>query len=242
MYPERMMTVKNEIGEKLNSLRSACGLSQKRVAELLRAKGIYVTNQAVSKWETNLTQPNAEQFLALCSIYGVEDVMAEFTGTEPHTEKASLNAEGRKKADEYVGLLIASGLYREHHAEMPPVLRTIPIFRLAASAGTGQFLDSDDCDYVEADPSVPGNADFGVRIAGDSMTPRFTDGQIVWVHGQETLENGEIGVFLYGGDAYCKRFERADGAVRLVSLNTAYKPITVNPEMDLRVFGKVVGG
>ena len=233
--------MKTSIGEKLNTLRCARGFSQKKAAELLREEGIYVTNQAVSKWETNLTQPNAEQFLALCRIYGVEDVMEEFGTPSVRYGRSLLNAEGRRKADEYVRLLIASGMYGEQCTQATRTTRTISVFRLAASAGTGQFLDSDDYDTVEIDSSVPENADFGVRLAGDSMTPRFADGQIVWVHRQETLESGETGIFLYGGDAYCKRFERVDGAVRLVSLNAAYPPITVNPEMDLRVFGKVVG-
>lgn len=232
------MRMKTSIGEKLNALRCARGISQKKAAELLREEGIYVTNQAVSKWETNLTQPNAEQFLALCRIYGVKDVMTEFGMP---SGRSLLNAEGRRKADEYVGLLIASGMYRDESDEAVRSARIIPVFRLAASAGTGQFLDSDDYDNMEADSSVPESADFGVRLAGDSMTPRFADGQIVWVHRQETLESGEIGVFLYGGDAYCKRFERSEGAIRLISLNTAYKPITVAPDIGIRVFGKVVG-
>ena len=232
------MNMKTSIGEKLNALRCARGISQKRAAELLREEGIYVTNQAVSKWETNLTQPNAEQFLALCRIYGVKDVMAEFSVA---SGRSLLNAEGRRKADEYVGLLIASGMYKDESDDAVRTARIIPVFRLAASAGTGQFLDSDEYDNIEADSSVPESADFGVRLAGDSMTPRFADGQIVWVHRQETLESGETGVFLYGGDAYCKRFERSDGVVRLVSLNAEYRPIIVDPDIGLRVFGKVVG-
>ena len=80
-----------------------------------------------------------------------------------------------------------------------------------------------------------------MRIAGDSMEPRFVHGQIVWVHRQETLRSGEIGVFLYNGAGYCKRFERAPGRVELVSLNPRYAPIRVAEGDELRVFGRVVG-
>ena len=73
------------------------------------------------------------------------------------------------------------------------------------------------------------------------MEPRFVHGQIVWVHRQETLRSGEIGVFLYNGAGYCKRFERAPGRVELVSLNLRYAPIRVAEGDELRVFGRVVG-
>ena len=43
------------------------------------------------------------------------------------------------------------------------------------------------------------DADFGVRVAGDSMEPLYLDGQIIWIHKQETLEEGEIGVFFLEG-------------------------------------------
>ena len=104
------------------------------------------------------------------------------------------------------------------------------------------YIRSLGVDAIWFSPIYPSpNADFGVRIAGDSMEPRFVHGQIVWVHRQETLRSGEIGVFLYNGAGYCKRFERAAGRVELVSLNPRYAPIRVAERDELRVFGRVVG-
>ena len=94
-------------------------------------------------------------------------------------------------------------------AEERRAVRTLPLYRLAVSAGTGELLDGTDYDTVEVGDEVSPNADFGVRIAGDSMEPRFVHGQIVWVHRQETLRPGEIGVFLYNGAGYCSS-ERRD--------------------------------
>ncbi len=119
--------------------------------------------------------------------------------------------------------------------------RVLPLYRLAVSAGTGEFLDGDGYDTVEVGEEVSPLADFGVRISGDSMEPRFVHGQIVWVKRQEVLRPGEIGIFLYNGSGYCKRMERAGGSVELVSLNSAYAPIRVGPSDELRVFGRVVG-
>ena len=119
--------------------------------------------------------------------------------------------------------------------------RILPLYRLAVSAGTGEFLDSDDYDAVTVGEEVSPQADFGVRIAGDSMEPLFVDGQIVWVRRQSSIKSGEIGIFLFNGSGYCKRFMRTRSGVRLVSLNTRYAPIKVEEGDELRLFGKVVG-
>ena len=120
-------------------------------------------------------------------------------------------------------------------------VRILPLYHLAVSAGTGELLDGTAYDTVEVGESVPAAADFGVRIAGDSMEPRFVHGQIVWVKRQETLRSGEIGIFLYNGAGYCKRLERSGGRVELRSLNPLYAPIRVSRGDELRIFGKVVG-
>ena len=119
--------------------------------------------------------------------------------------------------------------------------RVLPLYALAVSAGTGEFLDGDDYDTVEVGEDVSPRADFGVRISGDSMEPRFVHGQIVWIKRQETLLPGEIGIFLSNGSGYCKRLERSGDTVALVSLNPRYAPIRISAGDELRVLGKVVG-
>ena len=53
------------IGQTLTRLRTEQGLSQRELAAQLCAAGVQVSNQAVSKWENDSTQPSARQFLAL---------------------------------------------------------------------------------------------------------------------------------------------------------------------------------
>ena len=89
-------------------------------------------------------------------------------------------------------------------------------------------------------PEVPEAANFGVRVAGDSMEPHFHSGQTVWVHQQPTLDPGEIGVFLYDGSAYLKQLVALKDSMALHSLNPAYADIVISPELPLRVLGKVL--
>ena len=207
-------------------------------AEAMSLRGFPVTNQAVSKWEKGATLPNAKQFLALCEILEIDDVRGEFScGSEGIF--AGLCREGRRLALDYVQLLRDSGRYANRREE-PAYIRSLPLYSLAVSAGTGQFLDGEDYEMVEVGAEVPDGANFGVRVAGDSMEPEFHDGQTVWVRQQRSLMTGEIGIFLYDGNAYLKQLVALEHSMALHSLNPAYSDIVVSPELPLRVLGKVV--
>lgn len=223
------------IGQTLLRLRTEQNLSQRELAALLARDGVHVTNQAVSKWENNLTQPNTRQFLALLRALKVRDAVAVFTGTPPADPLEGFNAEGRAKVRSYIDDLAATGRYRAAAS-----LRRLPLYRLAASAGTGQFLDQSEAELVPVGEEVPAAAEFGVRLAGDSMEPRYHDGQVVWVQRQESLRSGEIGIFLYDDCAYCKLLSLDAQGARLLSLNPAYAPIVLREDETLTVFGRVV--
>ena len=91
-------------GATLAFLRKEKKYQQSEVAELLTDRGITVTNQAISKWETGKVIPNAIQFLNLCDILGVEDIMASFSDGHAGT-LSGLNADGRKMVFELIRFL-----------------------------------------------------------------------------------------------------------------------------------------
>ena len=226
------------IGQLLSQRRRELEINQTELAEAMSLRGFPVTNQAVSKWEKGATLPNAKQFLALCEILEIDDVRGEFScGSEGIF--AGLCREGRRLALDYVQLLRDSGRYANRREE-PAYIRSLPLYSLAVSAGTGQFLDGEDYEMVEVGAEVPDGANFGVRVAGDSMEPVFHDGQTVWVRQQRSLMTGEIGIFLYDGNAYLKQLVALKDSMALHSLNPAYEDIIVSPELPLRVLGKVM--
>lgn len=226
------------IGSILNIKRKELGLSQSELALRLQDEGIDVTNQAISKWENGSTLPNAKQFLILCRVLEIDDISGEFFGDSDGGVLGGLDRLGRKKAMEYIELLRDSGRYAVQPE--PARLRRLPLYSLAVSAGTGQFLDSEDYEMTEVGPEVSESANFGVRVAGDSMEPKFHDGQTVWVRQQHSLMTGEIGIFLYDGCAYLKQLVAAGDHLVLHSLNPAYPDIEISPELPLRVLGKVM--
>ena len=231
-------------GEIITRRRKELDMNQADIARAMSAQGFPVTNQAVSKWENELTTPSAKQFLALCEILKISDIQGEFSEGKQGLLRG-IDSAGRRKIEEYIQLIRESGRYSvKKPIPFTPAaqkVRTLPLYSIPVSAGTGQFLDSDDYELTEVGSEVPESANFGVRVSGNSMEPRFHDGQNVWIHQQRSVMTGEIGIFLYDGNAYLKQLlAREDGMV-LHSLNPEYSDIYISTELPLRVLGKVVG-
>lgn len=86
---------------------------------------------------------------------------------------------------------------------------------------------------------------FALKIKGDSMEPKFSEGDVVIVQQQSTVENGDIAVVLVnGGDATVKKFYRSDSGIKLISTNPAYDPFFFTPDevntLPVQIIGKVV--
>jgi SOS-response transcriptional repressor LexA len=225
-----------DIAGTLARLRKKHGIMQTAVAEYLAEHtGKVVTKKAVSHWERGETLPSIPQFLLLCDLYQVEDIRFEFAGIESkHITR--LNRIGKDRVNEYATMLARNPLFCEQsEAQRRP--QTMKLFDLPVSAGTGLFLDSDTYEEIEVDESVPEGADFALRISGDSMTPRYIDRQIVFIHQQEQVELGEIGIFVLNEESYCKKL----GQGKLISINTQYDPIAIHEYDSFTVLGKVVG-
>lgn len=230
---------KYTIGDMIRSARIGKGLSQLELADRLGKYGISVRNAAVAKWEKGENSLNAETFLALCIELGIEDILSEATDGEIGFS-CGLNREGREKLSEYRKLLLASGMYCDAPVRSVS-LRSLPLYDIAVSAGTGQFLDGENYELVEAGDDVPPEANYAVRISGDSMEPEYHDGEIVWVKQQGHLIPGQIGIFFYDGNAFIKQLIPGKrGRTKLHSLNPAYPDIEVSPEYPLQVLGKVL--
>lgn len=233
-------------GAKLAELRKHKHITQKEMAERISREGERlfgreaITDRAVSKWETGASLPDAQQFLSICNILEVADVLHTFRGIAGAGDPFSgLNKLGRERAAEYVAMLGDNPHFSlKEHKTIP--LRQIPLYDLPASAGTGVFLDGSSYTMIDADGYAASAANFAVKISGDSMLPMFEDGQIVYVRQQQELTSGDIGIFILNGEAYCKMLN-TDNGVSLVSLNPKYKPIKLTENSDLRIVGRVVG-
>ncbi len=103
------------------------------------------------------------------------------------------------------------------------------------SAGTGEFLDSQTVSIAELELEPPRGTSFILRISGDSMEPEFHNGDHVYVSATETVEYGEIGIFVCAGSVYMKEYT-PEG---LHSLNPAYE--LIRGDEGTRCLGRVLG-
>lgn len=120
-----------------------------------------------------------------------------------------------------------------------PTVRFItrPYYEAAVSAGFGNPLDLPSGEEIELeDTPEHRRGDFVVKVSGDSMQPDFSDGDKVLVRRQDTVEIGEIGIFVLNGESFIKKL----GVNELISLNPHYPPKTYTSTDSIQCCGRVL--
>lgn len=86
---------------------------------------------------------------------------------------------------------------------------------------------------------------FALQVKGDSMLPRFTEGDIVIVKKQEDVDSGDIAIMMVNGnEATIKKVQKHEWGINLIPLNSAYETMSYSNEeimaLPVRCLGKVV--
>lgn len=121
----------------------------------------------------------------------------------------------------------------------------IPVLgRVAAGVPIEMIEDVLDYEEITEDMAKHGEY-FALKIQGDSMTPRICNNDVVIVRQQDDADNGDIVIAaINGDDAVCKRLQKYNDGIALISLNPLYDPIYLKKdEIDgkpVRIIGKVV--
>ena len=116
--------------------------------------------------------------------------------------------------------------------------RAVVLYELPVSAGTGMFLDGvGTSEIMIPDTAKTGDADYALRISGNSMEPKYHNGDILLVEETDMVEVGEAGIFILDGAGYFKIL----GGDRLISLNPEYSDIPLRDFSEVSCCGKVVG-
>lgn len=106
------------------------------------------------------------------------------------------------------------------------------------AAGTPILAEENIERYFNIDSSI--KADFCLRIKGDSMINEgIHNNDIVFIHQQPILENGEIGAVIIDGEATLKRFYKTNTGIVLQPANEKYAPIIVDENSNLIIAGKL---
>ena len=200
--------------ERLKQARKIKRYSQAEISQLLG-----VTQQAVGKWETGRSTPDPQTIARLAEILGTTaDVLL---GLQQDAENSPVV--GRNAFSRYTQCEI-------------PVIGTV-------RAGYGALAFEEDYGQEYARVKDPSNY-FYLVVRGDSMEPRIQDGDLALVHRQDTLENGDLGVLIYGdeGEGTLKRYIQRGNCVVLQPFNPAYSEMVIKGEdlNHLHIAGRVV--
>lgn len=196
-----------------------------RLKELRRARGLSqvalakelnLTQQAVGKWETGRSQPDPDTLRRLADFFDTTvDYLLDRSDTARPVPILPYTAAG------------------EHPI---PVIGTV-------RAGYGALALEEDCGVEYARVKDPQNY-FYLLVKGNSMEPRIQDGDLALVHKQNTLEDGDLGVLVFGedGEGTLKKFIRRGNAVVLQPFNPDYQPLVLVGDdlAQLYIAGKVI--
>ena len=199
---------------RLKQLRNEKKINQRELAKFLK-----VAPSTISMYESGQREPNFEVLESLADFFNVD--LNYLLG----------------KSDKTTKLMIEDS--------QPPQGLQIPVLGTVA-AGIPISAVEDILDYEEVPQSWESQGEFfGLRIKGDSMKPDINDGDTVIVRQQSTANNGDVVIALVNGDdATCKKFEKLDNGIMLISNNSEYSPMYFSNEEVLTkpvvIIGRVV--
>lgn len=221
--------------EIINKLKKEKGLTNETLADLSG-----VPKSTVAKIASGITKnPSLDALQAIAKVLGcsLDDFGDNKRDNAFTPEELSLVRKYRRLDDDGQYLIDTVINIELDRCERPAPMGKILYYDLPASAGTGNYLESEYPTYMEIpQEEIPHGADFAVRIAGDSMEPDFFDGDVVFVKRGE-VRRGDVGIFVINDEGYIK--ELGDGV--LISHNKKYADIEISENDSQYILGKVVG-
>ncbi len=122
---------------------------------------------------------------------------------------------------------------------------TVPVLGYVRAGNPTEAIE-DVIDYEVISPEMAASGDyFGLKIKGDSMSPRICQDDIVIVKKQEHIESGEIAVVLINNlEATVKKVIKKGTGITLIPFNPEYEPLIFTPDeivtLPVKIIGKVV--
>lgn len=235
-------------------LNLTTALKQKKMSQKNLADRLSLSQTAVTNWLKGKNAPDIDTLADICDILNVtvNDILSRpssFTASleaRQISEKYNLlDSYGKDlirlvldKELERIRQLRTTDLRSDSGTDVPENIISIPYYDLPVSAGTGVYLQDDCKTEIEAEDSpLTRQADFALKISGNSMEPSYHNGDILLVRQQEDLEPGALGIFVLNGNGYFKKL----GKNQLISLNPDYPPIPLREYDTIKCVGKVIG-
>lgn len=180
------------------------------------ADKLFVNQTAVSQWERGVTSPNQQTLITLAKLFNVStDYLLGQTKKTPDFSEVS-------------------NIIKFEKFKQIPILGTI-------ACGEPILAEENIEGYTNIEQDI--HADFALRCKGDSMSPKFLDGDIVLIRQQPTVENGQIAAVLIGTEATLKHVYLSPNDIMLTADNPQYSPMVYAGEdmNNIRILGLAIG-
>ena len=241
---EKLHALNKEMyGEVIRTWRQYRGISQTQLTEALG-----LSRNLVSNWEAGRSRPDINIIPALCqaldisisAFFGIPGRPGELTVPEQRhiSYYRMLNSDNQELVDAIIGNMLDQAARELRKRCERGFERTFKNAQLTA-AGTGNPLEESRYGhyvYVRSDRNSC-RADESITVTGNSMEPTFHDGDDLFIEHTETIEPGEIGIFIVNGDGFVKEYQ-PDG---LHSHNPEYPVLHFSDGDDVRCVGRVLG-
>lgn len=208
--------------DRLHAARKQAGLTLDEVA-----KKVGVSRQTIHRYETGIINNVPSDKIEKIALV-LNTTPAELMGWgEPQTHG--------KPMPVTIDLDTERTVHRSKKAPYIPILGTI-------AAGIPIEAQEDIQGYIA--PEAGTRATFALRVKGDSMVNvPILDGDLVLIHQQSDVDDGEIAAVLVDNSATIKRFYRHSNGVELRPANDTMKAMfyTGIDCENIRILGKVTG-
>lgn len=209
-------------GEKLKQIRIDLGLSQQAFADILKT-----SKQVISRYELGQTTPKISVAANWCKILGIDlnNMLNDEKGVyDTSSETKSLPA-------------------------IPPGFEPLPKMvkkPLIGSIACGEPILAEENIEEYVDVPEDKQCDFCLRCKGDSMVEAgIRDNDVVYIHIQPQVENGQIAAVRIGGEATLKRvfWDEEQQILQLNPANSSMSPRVYSGQAleDIQIEGLAVG-
>ena len=210
------MSILNEVGKRIKTLRLQLDMTQEELAQ----KAGYTSRSSINKIEIGLVDLPQTKVMMIADALGVTPTYLLF-GEESTYEK---------------------GVDLPHPDLRPITKRRFPMLGEIA-CGKPIFASEDHESYIDASASI--DADFCLTAKGDSMKDaRIKDGDVVFIKQMPIVQNGEIAAVVIDGEATLKKWFYYPDKQKLVlnPANQNYEPLVyTGAELDtITCLGKAV--